>query len=198
MPEVKTEGMSIKEKADIEARNAEAENPDEEEAVEAEPETDADEAAEAEEEPAEPEAKKRKTKSPQELFQAAFSTFVGKAAAIFEMPPADIVVAPHPGVVGIMLPGFAEPRTHENYKTCATCNGIGEVLTGAVTGKHEKDWHVCPDTRCKGNGYWTKASAAPTPPKTGPLAVQPVETGNGEYAEAPAWMGDPTLTPQAG
>lgn len=198
MPDEKEDGMSIKAKADLEAAEAEAEFPDDEPEEPGEPEPDADEEAEAEEPQAEPEAKGRKVKSPQEQFQAAFAAFVKKAAAIFEVTPADVIVAPHPGVVGIMLPGFAEPRTHENYRTCATCNGIGKVLTGAVTGDEAKDWHVCPDTRCKGNGYWTKNSAQTAPPQTGPLAVPPVQTSDGEYAEAPAWLGDPTLTPAAG
>lgn len=196
MTDEDTDGMTIKQKADAEAAAAEAEDPEAEPEPEPAEAPDEDETADAEEHPAEPESKGRRSKSPQEQFQAAFSAFVKKAAACFEITPADVVVAPHPGVVGIMLPGFAEPRTHDNYKTCATCNGIGEVLTGAVTGKHEKDWHVCPDNRCKGNGYWTKAAAVEQRPATGPLAVQPPAVDNGEYAEAPAWMGDPNLAPQ--
>jgi hypothetical protein len=96
-----------------------------------------------------------------------------------------------------MLPGFAEPRTHDNYKQCVTCNGLGKVLTEAQTGDPSKDWHVCPDNRCKGRGYWEKTQAVEQPPATGPLAVQPAPAENGEYADAPAWLGDPSLTPGA-
>ena len=188
---------TIKQKADEEAARAEAEEPQTEETAEPETEPDADEEAEAEETPAEPEPSGRKVKSPQERFQAAFAAFVKKAADCFEIPPAEVQVAPHPGVVGIMLPGFLEPRTHENYKRCDTCNGLGRVLTGASTGDESKDWHACPDARCKGRGFWEKTSAVPQAPATGPLAVQPVPGENGEYAEAPAWMGDPTLSAQA-
>lgn len=198
MADARATGAALAEKVEEEAAAAEAENPDDEPVEPGEPDDGDDEVAAEEEPEPEPEAKGKKVKSPQEVFQAAFAAFVKKAAACFELPPADVVVAPHPGVVGIMLPGFAEPRTHENYRTCSTCNGLGEVLTGAVTGDHAKDWHVCPDTRCKGNGYWTKNSAQAAPPQTGPLAVPPVQTSDGEYAEAPAWLGDPTLTPAAG
>ena len=195
MTDEQTEAMTIKEKADAEAARAEAEEPETETGEEPAGEPDADEAAEEEEQPTEPEAKVRRGKSPQERFQAAFAAFVKKAAECFEVLPADVQVAPHPGVVGIMLPGYAEPRTHDNYRMCTTCNGLGQVLTQAQTGKQENDWHVCPDTRCKGRGYWEKASAVAQPPATGPLAVQPPPTENGEFADAPAWLGDPSLTP---
>lgn len=197
MTDTKDEGLTIKQKADAEAARAEAEDPEGEPVEPDEPAEPDEDDTDPEVADPEPEAKGRKVKSPQDQFQAAFAAFVKKAAGIFEITPADVVVAPHPGVVGIMLPGFAEPRTHENYRTCATCNGLGEVLTGAVTGKHEKDWHVCPDARCKGNGYWTKTAAVQAPPQTGPLAVTPPQIENGEYAEAPAWMGDPNLAPGA-
>lgn len=186
---------TIAEKAKAEGDAAEAEFPDEETAEPTEPD-EGDEEAEEETQPEpEPEPSGRKVKSPQEKFQTAFAAFVKKAADCFEIPPAEVAIAPHPGVVGIMLPGFAEPRTHENFTTCVTCNGRGKVLTGAVTGDPAKDEHVCPDTRCKGNGFWQKASAQTAAPQTGPLAQPPVAAGGDEFAEAPTWMGDPTLTP---
>lgn len=197
MSDTRATGQALAEKVEAEAAAAEAESP-EEEPVEGEPEPEhEEEAEEAEESPAEPESKGRKVKSPQERFEAAFTAFRKKAADVFEVPVAEVRPAPHPGVVGIMLPGFAEPKTHDNYTGCTTCNTIGEVLTGANTGKHENDWHVCPDTRCKGRGYWEKATAAPPQVTTGPLAVQAQPAENGEYADAPAWMGDPSLTPAA-
>lgn len=186
---------TIAERARAEGDAAEAENPDEETPVEPEPDTGDDDAEEEAEEETPPEPSGRKVKSPQEKFQTAFAAFVRKAAECFEITPAEVAVAPHPGVVGIMLPGFAEPRTHENFTTCVTCNGRGKVLTGAVTGDPSKDEHVCPDTRCKGNGFWQKNVAASTAPTTGPLAVQPPPAERGEYNEAPAWMGDPNLGP---
>ena len=197
MTDTKATGAALAEKVEAEAAAAEAESPEEEPVEPAEQDGDDDEQAEAEEEPAEPESKGRKGKSPQERFEAAFVAFRKKAADVFEVPVQEVRPAPHPGVVGIMLPGFAEPKTHENYTGCSTCNTIGEVLTGANTGKHENDWHVCPDTRCKGRGYWEKASAVPAQVTTGPLAVQTPPADNGEYADAPAWLGDPNLTPQA-
>lgn len=189
-------GERLKGKVEDEAARAEAEAPEPEpEAQPAdEPKDDTDPEA-AEPEP-EPEPSARKGKSPQERFQAAFSRFVKTAAECFEVPPAEVAIAPHPGVVGIMLPGFAEPRTHEDFKRCETCNGLGKVLTGAVTGDAAKDTHVCPDLRCKGNGFWTKQQQQQAAPETGPLSVVTPPTGNGEWGEAPAWMGDPSLTPQ--
>lgn len=195
MTDTKELGKKLAEGVEAEAAAAEAEETELEEPAEPDAEPEADEEAEAEEQPAEPEPSGRKVKSPQEKFQTAFQAFVKKAADCFEILPADVVVAPHPGVVGIMLPGFAEPRTHANYKGCETCNTIGEVLTGANTGKHENDWHVCPDPRCKGRGYWEKTSSMPQAPATGPLSVQAQPTENGEFGEAPAWMGDPNLSP---
>ena len=195
MADAKATGAALREKVEAEATAAEAESPEEEPVEPTEPEPEPDDGnEEAEEEtPAEPAG--RKVKTPQERFQTAFAAFVRKAADCFEIPPAEVVVAPHPGVVGIMLPGFAEPRTHENYKGCETCNGLGWVLTGAVTGDPSKDRRDCPDNRCKGRGYWEKNRAAETAPATGPLAVVSQPEGNGEYGEAPAWMGDPSLTP---
>ena len=186
---------TIKQRADEEAARAEAEEPETETPAEPGAEPDADEEAETEDEPSEPAPSGRKVKSPQERFQQAFAAFVKKAADVFEITPAEVQVAPHPGVVGIMLPGYMEPRTHENYKRCETCNGLGKVLTGASTGDDSKDWHACPDGRCKGRGYWEKSSAVAQAPATGPLAVQTPPEANGEYAEAPAWMGDPNLSP---
>lgn len=186
---------TIVEKARAEADAAEAENPDEEPETEtpAEPETDDGDEEGEEETKQEPEQATGKRNDPKKMFDTALRAFHGKLCRIFEVD--DLVPAPHPGVVGFMLPGFAEPKTHDNYKTCPTCNGLGNVLTGAVTGDVTKDTHICPDPRCKGNGFWTKATAQPEAPATGPLAVQPIQTVDGEYGEAAGWLGDPTITP---
>jgi hypothetical protein len=189
-----TLGKNIKLKVDQEAAAAEAETPDEE-TVEPTPAPDADpggdEEAEAEEPTPEPEPQ-ASSQDPRKQFDRAFKAFGDKLLRIFGVD--ELTPAPHPGVVGFMLPGFAEPMAHENYKRCDTCNGLGKVLTGAITGDQAKDWHVCPDSRCKGNGYWVKQAPAEATPLTGPLAVQATPAGNGEWGEAPAWMGDPSLT----
>lgn len=197
MTDGKEGGQSIKQKADAEAARAEAEEPTEEPVEPGEPDEGDDDDPETGEPEPESEPAGRKQKSPQEQFETAFAAFRKKCATIFEVPIQEIVPAPHPGVIGIMLPGFAEPKTHDNYKRCATCNGLGKVLTEAQTGDVTKDWHVCPDTRCKGQGYWTKNTAVEQAPQTGPLAVQPQTEANGEFAEAPTWLGDPSLTPAA-
>ena len=36
-----------------------------------------------------------------------------------------------PGVIGFLLPGFTEQKTHEDFTRCQTCNGYGTVLTGS-------------------------------------------------------------------
>lgn len=197
MPDVRDTGAALKEKVEAEAAAAEETEPEAEPVVDDDP--DQDEGAEEEEtevepEP-EPEGAKRGQSDPQRQFDNAMRAFARKLRALFEVE--DLTPAPYPGVAGYMLPGFAEPRTHENYQQCTTCNGLGKVLTGAATGKPEYDWHACPDGRCKGRGYWAKEASVETPPQTGPLAVQPPTSENGEWAEAPAWMGDPNLSPAA-
>lgn len=195
--DAKATGAAIKEKVEAEASAAEVEEPETETPEPAVPDEGDDEDPEVQEPAPAEEPTGRRQKSPQEQFEAAFQRFRTKVAAIFEVPVQEVQPAPHPGVVGIMLPGFAEPKTHSNYKRCETCNGLGKVLTEAQTGDPAKDWHVCPDTRCKGQGYWTKNSAVEQAPQTGPLAVQPLTEANGEFAEAPTWLGDPSLTPAA-
>lgn len=197
MADPRATGAALKEKVEAEAEAAEVEEPETETPEPVEPDEGADEEAEAEEPAPAEEPTGRKQKSPQEQFETAFQAFRKKCAAIFEVPIQEVQPAPHPGVVGIMLPGFAEPKTHDNYKRCMTCNGLGKVLTEAQTGDPAKDWHVCPDTRCKGQGYWTKNTAVEQAPQTGPLAVQPQTEANGEFAEAPTWLGDPSLSPAA-
>jgi hypothetical protein len=193
--DAKATGAALKEKVEAEAAAAEAETPDEEtvEPTPAEGDETADEEAAEEEQPTEQEPAEGKVQDPQKAFDRAMRAFGDKLKRIFETD--ELTPAPHPGVVGFMLPGFAEPRTHEDFKRCDTCNGLGKVLTSAQTGDMAKDWHVCPDTRCKGNGYWQKAQPAAPPVTTGPLAVTAPPQENGEWTEAPAWMGDPTLGP---
>lgn len=195
MADAKATGQALREKVEAEAAAAEAETPDEEtvEPTPAEGDDGADEEAAEEENPAQPEPAEGRAQDPQKAFDRAMRAFGDKLCRIFEVD--EVQPAPHPGVVGYMLPGFAEPQTHENYKRCDTCNGLGKVLTGAVTGDQSKDTHICPDPRCKGNGYWSKQIVAEQAPATGPLAVQAPPAENGEWGEAPAWMGDPNLTP---
>jgi hypothetical protein len=187
----------LKEKVDAEAAAAEAEEPEEEpvEPVEGDDGEEEAEDQQAGEPVEEPEAKGGKKKDPKAEFDKAFSTFGRALKRLFEVE--DLEPAPHDGVVGFMIPGFAVPQRNENYKRCATCNGIGKVLTDAQTGDPNKDWHVCPDQRCKGNGFWTKAPAGPAPVETGPLAVVAGAAENGEFEPAASWLGDTTLTPTA-
>jgi hypothetical protein len=189
-------GAELKQKVEAEAAAAEAEEPEAEPVEQPEEGADAEEEAEAEEQPAETEAKGRKQADPREVFDRAMASFRKALAKACEVEPGDILPAPHPGVVGFILPGFAEPKTHPDFQACTTCNGRGRILTGAVTGDESKDWHVCPDQRCKGNGFWQRRQEPEQAPTTGPLAVvaQPADTG--EWSEAPRWMGDPNLTPQ--
>lgn len=185
---------TIAEKAREEAERTEREFPDEQpaEPTPAEPSPAEEEQADEEETPAEPEPQSRSRNDPQKKFERAMTAFRAKLCEVFEVD--DLTPAPHPGVVGFLLPGFTEPRAHENFKRCETCNGLGKVLTGATTGDESKDWHACPDPRCKGRGFWQKNLEQPQAPQTGPLAVVPQPEPAGEYAEAPAWMGDPNLS----
>jgi hypothetical protein len=101
-------------------------------------------------------------------------------------------------VIGFLLPGFTEQKTHEDFTRCSTCNGYGNVLTGSM--KEGDKERPCPDPRCKGRGYWERMTVQPAPPPpalsavTGPTAYeQPAPNGSQEWGEAPAWMGDPRL-----
>lgn len=212
MPETKT----IKQKADEEAARAEAENPDEPETdgadgtepanPDAEPsgEPTPEEEAEAEDGEAEQaEAKAgtgRSDKQTQAMFDRAVSAFRAKLADVFEVD--DVEPSQTPGVIGFLLPGFTEHKTHSNFQRCPTCNGWGRILTGSIReGEQEAD---CPDPRCRGRGYWRKADVPAPPPTpvaqvTGPtvFAGQPQQRNGAEEWETPTWMGDPNLQPEA-
>ena len=186
---------ATEEKVRVTADGDEPVEPDEETTEPTEPETGEDDGNEEgdEETVAEPEQKAPAAGDPRKALDRAFKAFADKLMRIFEVDELEPVSIP--GILGFMMPGFAEPRTHENFIRCSTCNGLGKVITQAQTGEPSKDWHVCPDTRCKGNGFWQKSQPQTPPVTTGPLAVN-TQTGEvSEFAEAPTWMGDPTLTP---
>lgn len=190
---------SIKAKADAEAAQVEAELGTDEPADEpdgptepTEPTPDEQEAEETEEAPAEPEpaAEPDDPEAQRKAFDRAMKAFHAKLCALFEVD--DLVPVQIPGAVGFMLPGTFEQKAHDNFKRCLTCNGHGAVLTGSF--KTGEETTTCPDPRCKGRGYWQKGVAEPVqaPPLTGPTA--PENAQNGEWGEAPAWMGDPNIT----
>lgn len=183
----------------IESMRAQAEE------QEPEPEPSADdeaEEAEAEEQAAAEEAQarsgaERSDKQTQQMFDRAVNKFRETLCVVFEVD--DLQPAGTPGVIGFLLPGFTEQKTHEDFTRCLTCNGYGTVLTGSS--KAGEETRPCPDARCKGRGYWERAHAAPpapqivaTPALTGPTVYDAQPNGGGEYAEAPAWMGDPRLS----
>lgn len=112
------------------------------------------------------------------------------------------------GGVGLVPPGPppAEMKPHEWFKACATCDGIGEVLTGSLRPGQEA--RNCPT--CLGRGYLELLDQAGTPvaPDSGvqaapdPLAAhapidlppEPARNGGGEASYGvPAWMGDPGI-----
>jgi hypothetical protein len=138
----------------------------------------------------------RSDKQTQRMFDRAMRAFRDSLRVVFEV--GDLQPASAPGVIGFLLPGFTEQKTHEDYTRCQTCNGYGTVLTGSA---HVGDETVkCPDGRCAGRGYWERRQVVqPTPPPatavTGPTAYQnvPPTNGAGEWDEAPAWLGDPRL-----
>src|SRR5262245_33751606 len=100
---------TIAEKARLEAEQAELENPDDAPAEPAAPAEADDETAEEEETPAEPEGKKGKRKSPTEEFEAMIGGWRREFAAFAKVKVGEVVTAPHAGVIGFMVPGFAEP-----------------------------------------------------------------------------------------
>lgn len=190
---------AIKEKFEKAAEKAEAENPDEptegeptEPTEPAEPSPDEQDAEEAEESgseaesapvPDDPEAQKK-------AFDRAMRAFHGKLCAIFEVD--DLVPVPTPGAVGFMLPGTFEQKTHDNFQRCTTCNGHGSILTGSFHVGDETA--TCPDGRCKGRGYWQRGAAVAPPEVTGPTTMPPPPAQDNGWGEAPAWMGDPSIS----
>lgn len=186
---------TVKQRADAEAERVEAELADDEQTdpAEAEPGDGEDPEDEHEHEPEpEPEPESgRSDKQTKAMFDRALRAFHDKLCVVFEVD--QLEASATPGVIGFVLPGFSETKTHPNFTRCLTCNGKGVVLTQS---EHVGDeTATCPDTRCKGRGYWQKG--APVAPATGPLAVTPPEQAGSqnEWGEAPAWMGDPSLTP---
>lgn len=182
----------------IEQLQAEAPEPDAEPEPESQPDEEEEE-AEAEEQP-EPTGGKRTDKQTQAMFGRAVNAFRSKLADVFQVDAAEITPAPHAGVIGFLLPGYSEPKAHPDFAQCQTCNGRGKILTGAVTGDESKDWHVCPDGRCKGNGFWQRLHQPPPPAPpaapaaiTGPTVYENTSNGHDEWGEAPAWMGDPRI-----
>lgn len=148
------------------------------------------------ESPETPEPKPTATPSPEQTqrkFERAVSAFRAKLCEVFEVE--DLEPTATPGVVGFLLPGFFEKRTHDDFTRCATCNGWGKVLTGSL--KPGDDEHDCPDPRCAGRGYWQKAvEPKPTVQTMVPMpTVQP--NGGGDQWDRPSWLGDPRLSSAA-
>lgn len=109
------------------------------------------------------------------------------------------------GGLGLMPPG-PQPRSHEYFIACPTCNGYGEVFTGSLrAGRESTD---CPG--CGGSGYLEKLDgngvplsqggnsaaappSAPPPPELVPVDGQQPQTVTPPTYGRPAWMGDPSI-----
>lgn len=111
--------------------------------------------------------------------------------------------------VGLVPPG-PTPRPHAWFKTCPTCVGFGQVLTGSLSPGSEAV--ACPD--CAGRGYLEAVDPSGTSlaelaktgvaPSSAPSnGAGGVELGGAQEPQAageqplkfgrPAWMGDPTI-----
>src|SRR5207249_4050244 len=82
----------------------------------------------------------RSDKETQRLFDRAMRTFGQSLAVVFEVDT--LIPASTPGVVGYLLPGFTEQKTHADFTRCQTCNGYGNVLTGSM--KEGDKERACP------------------------------------------------------
>lgn len=182
----------------IEALQASKQEPEPEpEPVDGDPESEDEGAEQQESEEAQARSGvERSAKQTQAMFDRAVRGFHERLCVVFEVD--EMQAASTPGVIGFLLPGYTEQKTHEDFARCQTCNGYGSVLTGST--KAGEETRACPDPRCKGRGYWERPQAQPTPqpqpvsPITGPTVIQtPAPNGGSEWAEAPAWMGDPRL-----
>jgi Zn-finger nucleic acid-binding protein len=174
---------TLKEKVEAEAARAEAEDT-EPDAAEEEQEA---EAAEATEPPApEPSPEEQSAEAQAKALDKAMTAFeraLRKALEIAE----PLREAPYEGVAGYLLPGVAEYATNDKFKTCPTCHGMGDVLTGSM--KAGNEFAPCP--RCGGRGYLEKQARVEQPAGT----VSPQAQTNGEEDEygVPSWMGDPSI-----
>jgi hypothetical protein len=149
----------VTEIADEEARRAEAETPDVDEAAEEE-ETPPEEETPSEPEPA-PELEGLSDEERVKRLGQAVNRFERALQKLFglEEPLQEV---PMEGAIGFMLPGVLEMREHEDFRRCPTCNGHGRVLTGSV---HEGDQTAdCPNPNCRGRGYWRRHSPRPRRP----------------------------------
>lgn len=103
-------------------------------------------------------------------------------------------------------PAAPQPKAHDFFRACGTCNGYGRVLTGSLD---EQNADVaCPD--CGGRGYLemlldntpavelvkqlraqraTVQQGDLAPPVAAPQPAPALDVGFGR----PAWMGDPTV-----
>jgi hypothetical protein len=159
---------TVKELADAEAARAEAENPEEEEGAEEEealPETQ----SEPEPGPVGPtedqmraldREDKRHEKALAQLMGADFSYFARCGSCdglgyFMPPPPAELKFKPHP----------------DTWK-CETCDGMGDVLSGAV-GRNQT--LQCPD--CGGQGYKSRRATEPLPVPSPVPASPPVANG---------------------
>lgn len=183
----------VKELADAEAAKAEAEPPTEPtpeqppQDPDAEPVTEPDEgAAPGEEQPDVPTA--------EETVKALSRIERSLEAALRDVFQTDEPLVPVPleGAIGYYMPGALTMRTHDDFRTCPTCNGFGEVLTGSH--KNGEQAATCPDANCRGRGYW-KREQVPTPSSTMPQP-QAAPANGAERWEQPAWLGDPTISAQ--
>jgi hypothetical protein len=133
-------------------------------------------------------------------FDRAIKAFHDKLCKLFDV--GELVPVSTPGAVGFLLPGTYEQKAHDDFQRCTTCNGHGTVLTGSFHVGDETA--TCPDRRCAGRGYWTKGGTQAVQAVTDPAAqavataqAQASQTPNGEWEDAPAWMGDPRIAPAA-
>jgi hypothetical protein len=107
-----------------------------------------------------------------------------------------------------LVPPIPQPRTHPYFRRCQTCNGYGEVLTGALEGVNRS--RACP--ACLGRGYLEAIGEGGAPlagqPATATMpAIPPAAAttdggaagADGEGGEVtfgvPSWMGNPDIGP---
>ncbi len=124
------------------------------------------------------------------LLDRAVTNFERALRKVFEADE-PLQPAPMDYVIGFVVPGFAAPQTHRDFKACPVCRGLGDVLTGSLKPGHETQ--PCPN--CAGRGYLDRITRPEA--TAAQVTVSAAQNGQEDEFGVPTWAGDPSIRPAA-